>query len=36
MIGALSQETAFLLVAVWLVGALLVAAFVTDRAEITG
>ena len=35
-IGALSQETAFLLVIVWLVGALLVAALVTDRAEITG
>ncbi|HET9755117.1 MAG TPA: hypothetical protein VFP66_01340 [Candidatus Limnocylindrales bacterium] len=35
-IGALSQETAFLLVVVWLVGALLVAALVTDRAEITG
>ena len=35
-IGALSQETAFLLVGVWLVGALLVAALVTDRAEITG
>jgi ABC-type transport system involved in multi-copper enzyme maturation permease subunit len=33
---ALSQETAFLLVGVWLVGALLVAALATDRAEITG
>jgi ABC-2 type transport system permease protein len=35
-IVALSQETAVLLVGVWLVGALLVAALVTDRAEITG
>jgi hypothetical protein len=33
---ALSQETAFVLVAVWLIGALFVAALVTDRAETNG
>lgn len=34
--GALSQETAMILVLVWLVGSLVVAAVFTERAEITG
>ncbi len=34
--SALSPDTALLLVAVWLVGALLVAVLYTERAEITG
>jgi hypothetical protein len=34
--GALAPDTALVLVAVWLVGALLVTVLFTERAEITG